>query len=61
MSDNNLVNIKGMSDEQIMQIIGQDDGSNAGTNIPRLSINRNQKMMMVINYQLVTSIHMIQM
>ena len=40
MSDNNLVNIKGMSDEQIMQIIGQDDGSNAGTNIPRLSINR---------------------
>ena len=28
MSDNNLVNIKGMSDEQIMQAIGQDDGSN---------------------------------
>ena len=27
MSDNNLVNIKGMSDEQIMQAIGQDDGS----------------------------------
>ena len=40
MSDNNLVNIKGMSDEQIMQAIGQDDGSNIGTNIPRLAINR---------------------
>ena len=40
MSDNNLVNIKGMSDEQIMQVIGQDDGSNMGTNIPRLAINR---------------------
>tara|TARA_R110002012_G_scaffold3814_4_gene17773 strand:+ start:790 stop:1650 length:861 start_codon:yes stop_codon:yes gene_type:complete len=40
MSDNNLVNIKGMSDEQIMQAIGQDDGSSMGTNIPRLSINR---------------------
>ena len=40
MSDNNLVNIKGMSDEQNMQAIGQDDGSNLGTNIPRLAINR---------------------
>ena len=40
MSNNNLVNIKGMSDEQIMQAIGQDDGSNLGTNIPRLAINR---------------------
>ena len=40
MSENNLVNIKGMSDEQIMQAIGQDDGSNLGTNIPRLAINR---------------------
>ena len=40
MSNNNLVNIKGMSDEQIMQAIGQDDGSNMGTNIPRLAINR---------------------
>jgi len=40
MSDNNLVNMQGMSDEQIMQIIGQDDGSSAGTNIPRLAINR---------------------
>ena len=40
MSDNNLVNIKGMSDEQIMQAIGQDDGSNLGNNIPRLAINR---------------------
>jgi hypothetical protein len=29
-----------MSDEQIMQAIGQDDGSNLGTNIPRLAINR---------------------
>ena len=40
MSDNNLTNIKQMSNEQIMQAIGQDDGSNAGTNIPRLAINR---------------------
>jgi len=40
MSDNNLTNIKQMSNEQIMQAIGQDDGSSAGTNIPRLSINR---------------------
>jgi len=40
MSDNNLTNINQMSDEQIMQAIGQDDGSSAGTNIPRLSINR---------------------
>ena len=40
MSNNNLVNIKGMSDEQIMQAIGQDDGSSMGTNIPRLAINR---------------------
>jgi len=40
MSDNNLVNINKMSDEQIMQAIGQDDGSSMGTNIPRLSINR---------------------
>ena len=40
MSGNNLINIKGMSDEQIMQVIGQDDGSSMGTNIPRLTINR---------------------
>ena len=40
MSDNNLTNIKQMSDEQIMQAIGQDDGSSTGTNIPRLAINR---------------------
>ena len=40
MSDNNLTNIKQMSNEQIMQAIGQDDGSNAGNNIPRLAINR---------------------
>jgi hypothetical protein len=29
-----------MSDEQIMQAIGQDDGSTLGNNIPRLAINR---------------------
>jgi len=29
-----------MSDEQIMQAIGQDDGSSTGVNIPRLAINR---------------------
>ena len=40
MSDNKLTNINTMSDEQIMQAIGQDDGSNAGSNIPRLAINR---------------------
>ena len=40
MSDNEIVNIKQMSDEQIMQAIGQDDGSNTGSNIPRLAINR---------------------
>ena len=40
MSDNNLTNIKKMSNEQIMQAIGQDDGSSLGTNIPRLAINR---------------------
>ena len=40
MSDNEIVNIKQMSDEQIMRAIGQDDGSNAGNNIPRLAINR---------------------
>ena len=40
MSDNNLTNINTMSDEQIMQAIGQDDGSTLGNNIPRLAINR---------------------
>ena len=40
MSDNNLTNIKQMSDEQIMQAIGQDDGSSTGANIPRLAIKR---------------------
>ena len=40
MSDNNLTNIKQMSNEQIMQAIGQDDGSSTGSNIPRLAINR---------------------
>ena len=39
MSDNNVI-VKGMSNEQIMQVIGQDDGSSVGTNIPRLAINR---------------------
>ena len=40
MSDNKIVNINNMSNEQIMQAIGQDDGSNMGNNIPRLAINR---------------------
>ena len=40
MSDNKIVNIKDMSDEQVMQAIGQDDGSTLGNNIPRLAINR---------------------
>ena len=39
MSDNNII-VKGMSNEQIMQAIGQDDGSSVGANIPRLAINR---------------------
>tara|TARA_R100001163_G_scaffold39480_1_gene30037 strand:+ start:601 stop:1449 length:849 start_codon:yes stop_codon:yes gene_type:complete len=39
MSDNNVI-VKGMSNEQIMQAIGQDDGSSMGVNIPRLAINR---------------------
>ena len=39
MSDSNII-VKGMSNEQIMQVIGQDDGSSVGTNIPRLAINR---------------------
>ena len=39
MSDNNVI-VKGMSNEQIMQAIGQDDGSTLGTNIPSLAINR---------------------
>ena len=37
---NEIANIKNMSNEQIMQAIGQDDGSSNGINIPRLSINR---------------------
>ncbi len=40
MSDNEIVNINNMSNEQIMQAIGQDDGSSMGNNIPRLAINR---------------------
>ena len=38
--DNEIANINNMSDEQIMQAIGQDDGSSSGVNIPRLGINR---------------------
>ena len=38
--DNEIANINNMSDEQIKQAIGQDDGSNGGINIPRLGINR---------------------
>ena len=38
--ENNITNINEMSQEQIMEAIGQDDGSNKGINIPRLSINR---------------------
>ena len=37
---NEIANINNMSDEQIKQAIGQDDGSNSGVNIPRLGINR---------------------
>jgi hypothetical protein len=37
---NEIANINNMSDEQIKQAIGQDDGSSSGTNIPRLGINR---------------------
>ena len=38
--ENNITNINEMSQEQIMEAIGQDDGSNKGINIPRLGINR---------------------
>ena len=38
--DNEIANINNMSDEQIMQAIGQDDGSSNGINVPRLGINR---------------------
>ena len=37
---NEIANINNMSDEQIKQAIGQDDGSGGGINIPRLGINR---------------------
>jgi len=37
---NEIANINNMSDEQIKQAIGQDDGSSSGINIPRLGINR---------------------
>ena len=40
MEKNEIANIKEMSNEQIMQAIGQDDGSSNGVNVPRLSINR---------------------
>jgi len=40
MTKNEIANINKMSDEQIMQAIGQDDGSRNGVNIPRLGINR---------------------
>ena len=40
MKTNEVANMSNMSDEQIMQAIGQDDGSNKGVNIPRLGINR---------------------
>ena len=33
---NNIANINEMSNEQIMEAIGQDDGSSKGVNIPRL-------------------------
>jgi len=38
--ENEIANIKNMSNEQIMQAIGQDDGSSNGIRIPRLGINR---------------------
>jgi len=41
MTKNELANISSMTDEQIMKAIGQDDGTNSGDGIPRLSINRN--------------------
>ena len=41
MEKNEIANIKEMSNEQIMQAIGQDDGSSNGINVPRLGINRN--------------------
>ena len=40
MEKNEIANINNMSDEQIMQAIGQDDGSSNGINVPRLGINR---------------------
>ena len=40
MTKNEIANINKMSDEQIMQAIGQDDGSSNGVNIQRLGINR---------------------
>ena len=40
MEKNEIANINNMSDEQIMQAIGQDDGSRNGINVPRLGINR---------------------
>ncbi len=57
--DNNIANIKEMSDEQIMEAIGQDDGSSKGVNIPRLGINRSPEDDEVINYLLVIYLHLI--
>ena len=36
MSDNELININTMTDEQIMKAIGQDDGTSSSDGIPRL-------------------------
>ena len=38
--ENEIANIINMSNEQIMQAIGQDDGARNGINVPRLGINR---------------------
>ena len=42
--ENNITNINEMSQEQIMEAIGQDDGSNKGINIPRNSDNLEEYM-----------------
>ena len=44
MEKNEIANINNMSDEQIMQAIGQDDGSRNGINVPRLGINRSPEI-----------------
>ena len=40
MTGNEIINLKKMSDEEIMVAIGQDKGSNVGPSVPRLGINR---------------------